>query len=444
MIHELGRGATSVVFLVEHVVLGVYRAVKRIAKSHQAYEQLMKEVNILKSLKHPNIPLIYDIEEDEKYAYIIEEYLQGESLKAYRLRHSNLDESSVLNFTFQICDLIQYLHTFNQGILYLDLKPDNILIDKGQLKLLDFGAAVFANGYQSASYHFATKGYMAPEQKQNCADLRSDIYSIGCLLYFLITGTAYQPSSVSQKWAWIFIRNHKLYKLIERCIRVKPSKRFQSVEELRKCLDKVQKKGELSKEKTVMSYRIAVAGSENRVGVTHIALALTSYVSRMSKNAIYIEWNQSECLRNLLRYSSEAEERDGYIYAGKTRMQTMDRWMQNLNQEQFYFQIKDYGVLTDDNIEEFLLEEHPILVLGTKPWEWGQSIRCLNQLCDCRHIIFLFRDSERIAQQRRWYEGLLECPCLPVPYLPFSFQNCVSQTERKFLDSVMKIIVTER
>ena len=68
----------------------------------------MKEVHILKSLKHPNIPIIYDIEEDEKYSYIIEEYLKGESLKAFRLRLSYLDERSIVDFTFQICDLIQY------------------------------------------------------------------------------------------------------------------------------------------------------------------------------------------------------------------------------------------------------------------------------------------------------------------------------------------------
>lgn len=444
MIHELGRGGTSVVFLTQHVSLGVYRAVKRIAKNHKAYEQLMKEVNILKSLKHPNIPLIYDIEEDENYAYIIEEYLQGESLKAYRLRHSDLNENSVLDFTFQICDLIQYLHTFERRILYLDLKPDNILIDKGQLKLLDFGAAVYADRYNEAAYHFATKGYMAPEQGQNQADMRSDIYSIGCLIYFLVTGTAYQPSSVSKKWAWMFIQNHKLYKLIERCLQAKPSKRFQSINELRKCLDKVQNKGELSKKESVMSYHIAIAGSEKRIGVTQIALVLTSYVSRMSRDTIYIEWNQSKCVHNLLKYYPEAEERDDYIYIDKMRIQTRDSWMHNQNQERFHVQIKDYGVLTEENMQEFLSEEHPILVLGTRPWEWEQTMCCLNKLCDCGHILFLFNDSDEAAQHRHWYEKVTVGPHLSVPYLSSSFQGCKSQAERKFLDDVMKNIVGER
>lgn len=439
----MGHGSTSVVYLAEHISLGVYRAIKRISKTHIAYHQLMKEVHILKSLKHPNIPIVYDIEEDQNYSYIIEEYLQGESLKAYRLRLSNIDERSVLDFTFQICDLIQYLHTFDTGILYLDLKPENILIDKGKLKLLDFGAALYADQYNKAEQHLGTMAYMAPERVSNRADQRSDIYSIGCLLYFLVTGTLYQPSGVSGKWMWIFIRNHRFYRLIERCLRTEPSRRFQSVSELEKEVFQLQRTGELNKKKAVMSYHVAIAGSESGIGVTHVALVLSRYIAQISQSSVYIEWNKDGFLHNGVTSCPEIKERDGFFWLEHVRMQTKENWEQLDMQERFHFQIKDYGVLTQDNLQEFLMEEHPMLILGIKPWEWKASMSCLDLLCDCEHVLLLFRDSEG-AFSRSFYRKLCVSAYEVIPYLAYFENHSFRSKERKFLDSVVKYVVTNQ
>ena len=105
-------------------------------------ESFKNEVTSLRNLKHPNIPIIYDIEEDEDYYYIIEEFIEGESLRAYRLNHGFITESKVLDFTIQLCDVIDTLHSSKESILYLDLKPNNIIICKDVLKLIDFGAAI--------------------------------------------------------------------------------------------------------------------------------------------------------------------------------------------------------------------------------------------------------------------------------------------------------------
>lgn len=401
----------------------------------------MKEVHILKSLKHPNIPIIYDIEEDEKYSYIIEEYLKGESLKAFRLRLSYLDERSIVDFTFQICDLIQYLHTFHTGILYLDLKPDNILVYKGKLKLLDFGAAVYAEEYKDTSFHMATPGYMAPERLKNLADERSDIYSIGCLLYFLVTGTLYQPSCVSKKWTWILIRNHRFYKLIERCIKVAPSKRFQSVEEVKNYVRKVPRIGEINKESSVMSYCIALAGSEGRVGVTHIALALTSYVSKINGNSIYVEWNESGFLKEFVTYYPEVKERDGYWYVKHTRMQAREDWISDTRKSHYRFIIKDYGKLSEANLEEFLRERNRILVTGTKPWEWKRTMFWMDKLCDCESILYMFNLSNEENQQKIMRNAFCKF-CISVPYLKKLFYDSDYQKEKIVFDSVIRYVVS--
>lgn len=400
----------------------------------------MKEVHILKSLKHPNIPIIYDIEEDENYSYIIEEYFQGESLKTYRMRLSCLNERSIIDLTSQICDLMQYLHRLDKAVLYLDLKPENILIFEGKLKLLDFGAAQYAEKEKKISCQMATAAYMAPERLNNRVDQRSDIYSIGCLLYFLITGTSYQPSKVLKRWSWILIRNRRFYKLMERCLKSTPSKRFRSVEELAKNLDKVSKKGESNKESAVMSYCIAIAGTENRVGVTHIALAFTSYLSMVHKGSIYIECNASCFLREFVTVYPEVKERDGYWYVHHIWMQDRENWQEHNRDKKFLFQVKDYGALCEANLQQFLNEEHKLLVVGTKPWEWRRSLCWLNKLCDCEDILYLLNmESGRTVSNA--VDGF---SCIHIPFLEKLFYDGMIAHHKTIFDSVINYVVQSR
>lgn len=421
-------------------MLGVYRAIKRIPKEHQAYSQLMREVHILKSLKHPNVPIIYDIEEDEKYSYIIEEYLQGESLKTYRMRLSYLNERSIIDFTFQICDFMKYLHTFSAGILYLDLKPENILVHQGKLKFLDFGAAVYESEYDKMPYSMATPGYAAPEWLNCKADKRSDIYSIGCLIYFLVTGTLYQPSRVSRRWSWMLVRNRKFYKIIEKCVKPLPESRFRSVGELENCLKRVVEAGESKKESAVMSYCIAIAGSESRVGVTHIALSLASYVGRINKNSIYIEWNESGFLQEFVTYCKGVKEKGKYWCMKHVKMQEKKAWNQNTQKERFRFAIKDYGVLTEQNMEEFLQEEHRIVVAGVKPWEWKTALYWMKKLCDEDGILYLLNGTFSECGKRE--EELLFCRhSIHVPYLKHVFYDGHKSLGNYVFDSVIRYVV---
>lgn len=441
VISKLGCGGTSEVYLARHVVLDTYRAIKRIPKKHKAYGKLMKEVHILKSLKHPNIPIVYDIEEDEKYSYIIEEYLPGESLKAFRMRLSHLDERSIVDFTFQICDLIQYLHSFQTKILYLDLKPENIVIYKGQLKLVDFGASVYDAEYNENFCDMGTPGYFAPERLNHQADERSDIYSIGCLLYFLVTGTAYQSTCVSEKWAWILVRNRKIYKLIERCIKVVPSQRFQSVTELKNCLKKVQGKEKANHVSSVMSYSIALAGSDRRTGVTHIALAITSFMARVNRSAVYVEWNENNHLRELVTCDSRVKKKEEYYQLYHTKMREKEQCLEESEMEQYRFLIKDYGKLTERNLEEFLKEKHPVIVSGEKPWEWNKGLYWMDKLCDCENVMYIVNLSNE-AKLHQIAEGVFCNHCIHMPYFADPFFEKGIGKEGAVLEKLIQYIVS--
>ena len=102
----LGSGGSSSVYLAEHLKLEQYRAVKCIPKAQVRISTQYLEASLLKSLRHPGIPMIYDMEEDENFLYIIEEYIQGESLSAFLQNHNNISQETIISFGIQLCGII--------------------------------------------------------------------------------------------------------------------------------------------------------------------------------------------------------------------------------------------------------------------------------------------------------------------------------------------------
>ena len=96
----------------------------------------ISEAQILKSVQHPGIPTIYDFEEDESFYYLVEEYIQGDSLEEFLLHQQSISQNQFLYFCEQLCDIFAYLHTLRPSpILYQDLKPEHIIVCGTQLKL---------------------------------------------------------------------------------------------------------------------------------------------------------------------------------------------------------------------------------------------------------------------------------------------------------------------
>jgi len=224
----LANGSGGEVFLSEHKALGERRIIKRLLKNRPFYEERKKEAHTLKLLHHPAIPRIYDIEEDEAACYIIEEDMGGETLTDFLFRQKCLPTSFISHYSIQLCEIIEYLH--QNGILYLDVKPENIIICGDKLSLIDFGGAIRKKEYSEVM--FGTQGYAAPEQYNGFAKEYTDIYGIGCVL-----GVMLGERSKGRK---------ELFKIYERCVNEIPSKRYPSVsalkEELYKASCGVQKK----------------------------------------------------------------------------------------------------------------------------------------------------------------------------------------------------------
>lgn len=202
-IKSLGRGGCGEVFLAENKTLGNLWAIKEILKGEKTSVSGYIEPEILKRLNHPALPRICDVYEDDSKIYIVEDYIEGISLKQKLDTEGRFDEKTVIDWTIQLCGVLEYLHCQKPNpIIYGDMKPHNIILTKdGFVKLVDFGVSMLipeanekspkqdSGRLQNDTVFIGTKGYAAPEQYL-CKGIspETDIFSLGITAIQLLTG----------------------------------------------------------------------------------------------------------------------------------------------------------------------------------------------------------------------------------------------------------------
>lgn len=200
-IRELGKGGCGTVFLAENIMLGNIWAVKQIPKDRETSISAHIEPQVLKRLNHPALPRICDVYDEQEAVYIVEDYIEGDTLKQILDNHGALHPERVLSIGFQLLNVLNYLHRLEpQPVIYRDMKPHNIIITKEDyIKLVDFGVSVVLTEKSmcSETAFIGTRGYAAPEvYSGQSADFTSDIYSFGITIFVLLT--AARPEAISQ------------------------------------------------------------------------------------------------------------------------------------------------------------------------------------------------------------------------------------------------------
>ncbi len=193
IIELIGSGGMANVYKALCHRLNRYDAVKIMRDDTAANTELKRrfraESQAVAMLSHPNIVSVYDVSHSDDIEYIVMELIDGITLKQYLRKKSVLDPSEVLDFTIQTAKALEHAHS--KGIIHRDIKPQNIMLLKdGMIKVADFGIASLEsdieenNGETVGSVH-----YIAPEQARGQApDARSDIYSLGIVMYEMLTG----------------------------------------------------------------------------------------------------------------------------------------------------------------------------------------------------------------------------------------------------------------
>jgi len=199
LLRHIGSGGMSSVYLAEHTLMHRLRAVKVLPKGRvndSSYlARFIREAQATAALNHPNIVRAYDVDNDGDTYYLVMEFIEGRDLQTVVKQDGPLPLDVACNYIAQAAEGLHYAHTNN--LIHRDVKPANLLVDsKGVVKILDLGLALFSDD-EKASLTVAhnenvlgTADYLSPEQAVNShkIDLRADIYSLGCTLYYFLTG----------------------------------------------------------------------------------------------------------------------------------------------------------------------------------------------------------------------------------------------------------------
>ena len=205
-----------------------------------------REIEMLTRLNHPILPGFLDSFEESPRQYVVMEFIEGATLDIIIKKSDDfLNEELVKHWAMQICEILEYLHNQDPPVIYRDLKPSNIMLEKsGYIKLIDFGIArTYKTGKKSDTIPFFTKGYAPPEQYCQQTDTRSDVYALGATLHTLLTkhNPGKNPFYLPKIRSINKTVSEEVETIIMKALELKAEKRWQKIEDIRKALVKTQK-----------------------------------------------------------------------------------------------------------------------------------------------------------------------------------------------------------
>lgn len=464
IIDTLGKGGMSCVYLAEDLRLrGKRWAVKHIASADRKLP--LDEVKMLMKLEHPYLPRITDslLLEDDSLC-IVMDYVNGQTLQdLFEKNEQPFNVTQAAEYAVQLCDLLHYLHHGGTDtVVYRDLKPSNIMIDTNhRVRLIDFGIArSYKTGQMEDTVHIATVGFASPEQLSgHQTDERSDLYALGAVLYYLLTGGQYYIPAEEPLQEVRRDLHGDWYTLIEKLLSPDPDDRYRTALDVKRELLLLSQNTE---ERNHESFRAAGGEGANRklivvgnlyggAGATFMMLLMAAALSRRGVEHEYIEHPSIEPeLYELLQGSKEApwqyrfmadditahlsiQERKEWSTKYTTWIpmnpaHQASHWTREHDYRLLYamkssIQLLDVGNQWDNPQVKALCEdaEAVLLVLDPAPAKWARprSIHIMDQLFTYEQqgipVHYIANKSHPGLSKRTWMRELEERPSCYVP-----------------------------
>ena len=287
VIKILGKGGMGTVYLCKNINLENMWAIKEIKKDNGFNIDILTEPNILKELNYPGIPRIVDIFYKDDNLYMVEDYIEGQTLKEYVQKKEKLAAEEICSITLKICNIVGYLHNMNPSIIYRDLKPSNIMINhSGNIMLVDFGISKIdkTNKYNDTAA-LGSIGYAAPEQKgagRSCK--QTDIFGIGMVMYYMVNGKAALEDTEPFNDENYNNVNDNLKSIIQKCVKSNINERYESISELEYEIAKCQSNLDIEKTVVINEASIKQEAKKNSHGLIRnilVSAMLTAIVLTM-------------------------------------------------------------------------------------------------------------------------------------------------------------------
>lgn len=316
----IGQGGMSKVYLARDRRLNKQWAVKEIQKKTKdknneiVVQSAIAEANMIKQLDHTAIVRIVDIIDTPDVIYIIEDYIEGETLNTILENNGAQPQELVIEWAMQICEALEYLHTRKPPIIYRDMKPANVMLKPdGNIKIIDFGIArEYKDQSLADTVSLGTKGYAAPEQfgGKGQTDARTDVYCLGVTLYHLVTGhnPCEPPYEIYPIRHWNPQLDPGLEAIIEKCTQLNPIDRYQSCAELLYALQHYQENGAAYRAKQKKKLRLFIA--------TAAACVLFAVVGVLGL-IMRTQTNNADYTQNILQAEKAASSSEKADYYGK-------------------------------------------------------------------------------------------------------------------------------
>jgi serine/threonine protein kinase len=254
---ELGRGGFGAVYQAQDMRLRKTVALKEIHHHHindaALVRKFKEEAFLMARLSHPSLPNISDYFEENNSFYLVMEFVPGGSLDEYLAQQPErrVDEDTAGNIVMPVLDALEYLHTHNPPIIHRDIKPGNIrLTPNGRICLVDFGLAKAYDSNRPTTVIALTPGFAPYEQYAGDmrTDQRSDIYSLGATLYYMLSGGVVPQEAPSRLYSDTLppLSKHNkslslpMQMVISKMLAVRPDNRYQNIAELRQALREVE------------------------------------------------------------------------------------------------------------------------------------------------------------------------------------------------------------